>query len=134
MFDSRRKSVRTKMKNHFAFTDFKDNRIECFTNLDTSTYDKDVIVLRMGQFTLTRNDNDRGPRYFINDYRDATVEPNAVAIFNEKLRMLVEKHEVLPLLTRDDLNVYQIGDYYHPQDKKKLVITATGVHEETVSA
>ena len=133
MFDSNRKPVSAKMKNHFAFNDANNNRIECFTDLDISDYDKDVIVLRTGKFKVSRNDNDRGPRYFINDYRDAHTVPNAVAIFNKKLRNLVEEHDVLPVYTRDELNIYQIGEYHHPQIKKKLVITITDIYEETVS-
>lgn len=133
MLDTRRRSIKTKMKNHFAFKDYRDNRIECFTDLETNTYGRDLITLRTGKFTVSRNDNPRGRRYFINDFRQPDVEPNAVAVFGKDLIELVENHDVVPIYTRDDISIYSIGEYAHPQIKKKLVITQTNIYEETVS-
>ena len=130
MFDIRRRNSVKKLNNHFAFNDWRNNRIECFTDLDTSIYDKDFITLRTGKFKVSRNDNVRGNRYFINDFRSLQDEPNAVLLIAKRMIDLAEEHEIIPLYTRDDINIYQIGEYNHPQVKKRLVITQTDIYEE----
>lgn len=121
-----------KPKNHFAFSDCRGNRIECFTNLNTKDHRKKYITLRTGKFRISRNDNDRGARYFINDLRELNDEPNAVAVFDEHHLELVERHDIKPAYVRDDLSIYFIGEYHHPNIKKKLIITDIGIHEEIV--
>lgn len=133
MLDSRRRSSKIKMKNHFAFKDYRDNRIECFTDLETNAYGRDLITLRTGKFSVSRSDNDKGRRYFINDFRQSDMEPNAVAVFGKHLIELVENHYVLPIYQRDDISIYNIGEYNHPQIKKRLIITQSEIYEEIVS-
>lgn len=132
MYINRRPNVKTKMKNHFAFNDHRDIRIECFTDLDIPTCIRDLITLRTGKFKISRNDSGMGKRYFINDYRETHVEPNAVALFSELMLELVEQHDIMPIYSRDDIHIYTIGEYNHPQIKKRLVITPTSVYEEIV--
>lgn len=122
-----------KPRNHFAYNDCKGNRIECFTNLNSKFYTKDCIPLRTGKFRVSRNDNDKGSRYFINDLRDVETKPNAVVVFSERHLELIERHEIKAAFTRDDLNVYYIGEYNHPNMKKKLIVTDVDIYEEEVS-
>ena len=129
----RRKSI-VKPKNHFAFNDYKGNRIECFTNLGSKHYSSNVMALRTGKFRVSRNDNEKGVRYFINDLREPDTETNAIIVFSEEHIELIERHEIKPAYTRDDLNVYYIGEYNHPNMKKKLIVTNVDVYEETLSA
>lgn len=132
MFDSRRTHSTQKMKNHFAFNDHRDIRIECFTNLDTNLYNQNLIQLRTGKFKISRNDTQLGKRYFINDYRESDIEPNAVMVCAESMIKLIDEHDVLPIYSRDDINIYNIGTYNHPQIKKRLIISSTTIYEEKV--
>lgn len=121
-------------KNHYGYTDCNDVRIEWFTNLGPKFYKREYLTLKTGKFRISRKDNDRGRRYFINDLRDVTTEPNAVVLFHQEAMDLVEKHEIKPAYVRDDVKVYYFGEYDHPNLKQKLIITADGITEvDTVS-
>lgn len=121
-------------KHHYGYNDCTGNRIEWFSNLGPKSYKKGHLALKTGKFRVTRKDNAKGHRYFINDLRDLSVVPNCVVLFNQADIDLVVKHEIKPAYTRDNLNVYYFGEYNHPNMKKKLIITADDIREENVLA
>lgn len=120
-------------KHHYGYNDCDGNRIEWFSNLGPKFYKKGYIALKTGKFRATRKDNNKGHRYFINDLRDTTVEPNCLVLFNKSDVDLVVKHEIKPAYTRDNLHVYYFGEYNHPNMKRNLIITADGVQEIPVN-
>lgn len=119
-------------KHHYGYNDCTGNRIEWFSNLGPKLYKKGHLVLKTGKFRVTRKDNNKGHRYFINDLRDTSIEPNCVILFNEEDIQLVDKHEIKPAYTRDNLRVFYFGEYSHPNMKKKLIITADDIREVDV--
>ena len=133
-----RKPIKTRntirSKNHYAFNDARGNRIECFTNIKVRQHQRNIVGLRTGKFRISRNDNHKGPRYFINDLREVHEEPNAVAVFDEEHLEMIERHDILPVYVRDELSIYNIGVYYHPNIKKRLVITNDTIYEEKLKA
>ena len=120
-------------KYHYGYTDCNDNRIEWFTNLGPKFYKREYLTLKTGKFRISRKDNARGHRYFINDLRDANTEPNAVVLFDKVSIAFVEKHEVKPAYVRDDVKVYYFGEYSHPNLKKKLIISIDGIQEMDIA-
>lgn len=120
-------------KHHYGYNDCSGKRVEWFSDLGPKSYKKNYLMLKTGKFRVTRKDNEKGHRYFINDLRTEDVEPNCVVLFNQDDTDLVVKHEIKPAYTRDDLNVYFFGEYSHPNMKKKLVISADGIEEVDVS-
>ena len=118
------------MKNRFAFNSENDVRIECFTNLDTSNFNQDMIALRTGKFKISRNDTDKGKRYFISDHRETVEDSNAVVVFCPEKLELIKGHDILPIYDRDDVSVFATGVYNHPQIKKRLTITTSDIRED----
>ena len=119
-------------KHHYGNNDCNGSRVEWFTNLGPVHYKKRYLTLKTGKFRVTRKDNDKGVRFFINDSRDATIEPNCVVLFDQEHMDLVARHEIKPAYTRDCLNVYFFGEYSHPNLKSKLIISADDIREVDV--
>lgn len=122
-------SKRYDFKYHYGYNDCDGNRIEWFSDLGPKYYKKNYLTLKTGKFKVARKDNDKGHRYFVNDLRDVTVDPNCVILFAQDDVDLVLKHEIKPAYTRGSLNVYYFGEYSHPNMKKKLIISIDGIQE-----